>query len=389
MIRFLYLILFLLLPSWRSSSAGIQTAQKLSKSILPPPYDSLLKGKYLDMHCHVAGIGSGGSGCFLSPDIQSSYKFNLYLKAFGVTKDEIVKQGDGLIFDHIISGLEGSQSVGAAVILAMDGVIDKNGNLDTARTQVFVPNAYVLKYTQKFPRLLYGPSINPKRRDAILRLEQAKRDGAVLIKWIPSIQLFDPSDTAFTAFYLAMKRLNLPLLAHTGKESSFKTAQNELCDPQKLRLPLRLGVTVIAAHVATKGKNEGEDNMLRIVSMFPQYPNLYSEISSLTQVNKLGLLSKILEFPELNHRLMYGTDYPLIQTQLVSPYFFPLKLSIKQMQAIGKIKNPWDQDVALKKALGVQAEVFELSAKILIQAKPKQKTIAPVRKQKTKTRRSH
>lgn len=39
----------------------------------------------VDLHVHTAGIGGGGSGCFISPELQRSYKFGLYLEAFGVT----------------------------------------------------------------------------------------------------------------------------------------------------------------------------------------------------------------------------------------------------------------------------------------------------------------
>lgn len=350
--------------------------------------DSLLRGKYLDMHCHAAGIGAGGSGCFLSHDIRSSFKYSLYLKAFGVTEEELKASGDTLVVSLIAAKLDSSQSVGAAVLLAMDGVIGPDGKLDTNRTQIFVPDSFVVRETRRYPRLLYGASINPARPDAISLLEKAKANGAVLLKWIPSIQLIDPGDSALIPFYLAMKRLGLPLLSHTGKESSFKTARNELGDPQRLRLPLKLGVTVIAAHVATRGRNEGEDNMERLCSMFTEYPNLYADISSLTQINKMGLLDKVLARPEVKGRLLYGTDYPLIQTALVSPYYFAFSQSLKKIREVDRIANPWDQDVALKKLLGVSEEVFQLPVKLLLakgeETKGKLKSGKKLRPQKKK-----
>jgi hypothetical protein len=36
------------------------------------------------------------------------------------------------------------------------------------------------------------------------------------------------------------------------------------------------------------------------------------------------------------------------------------------MRRVARIKNPWDQDVALKKALGVPDSVFELVASVLL-----------------------
>jgi hypothetical protein len=95
------------------------------------------------------------------------------------------------------------------------------------------------------------------------------------------------------------------------------------------------------------------------------YPNLYADISSLTQINKLGALREVLRRPEFRGRLVYGTDFPLINMPIVSPWFFPLDLSFRQRWQISRIKNPWDRDVALKQALGVPADVFARAEKLL------------------------
>jgi hypothetical protein len=34
----------------------------------------------LDMHCHTAGFGAGGSGAWVSEALRTSWKFKLYLK---------------------------------------------------------------------------------------------------------------------------------------------------------------------------------------------------------------------------------------------------------------------------------------------------------------------
>jgi predicted TIM-barrel fold metal-dependent hydrolase len=168
----------------------------------------------------------------------------------------------------------------------------------------------------------------------------------------------DPSDARLTAFYERMIYWDLPLLTHTGQERSFTSAKDELSDPDKLRLPLELGVQVIAAHVASTGMNEGERDMDRLERMMRVYPNLYADISSLTQVNKLGYLKEVLQNKEFEGRLLYGSDFPLINTALVSPWLHPLHLTRTQMQELSDVKNPWDRDVALKQALGVPKGVF-------------------------------
>jgi uncharacterized protein len=307
----------------------------------------------IDIHCHTAGIGAGGSGCFVSPALSRSWKYRIYLKAFGVTEKELRKEGDGLILRRLSEELARSRRVAAAVVLAMDGVVDENGELDRAKTEIYIPNDFVAAETRRYPNLLFGASINPYRRDALQRLEKAASDGAVLVKWLPSIQHIDPADERLIPFYLKLKELGLPLLTHTGEESSFTWARDELGDPERLRLPLSLGVTVIAAHAASNGKNHGERNHDRFLRLCREYPNLYADISALTQLNRLGHLPRLLKHPELHGRLLYGTDMPLLNTGIVSPFAFSFRISPRRMFAIYRITNPWDRDIALKEALGV------------------------------------
>ncbi|XOF34222.1 MAG: amidohydrolase family protein [Candidatus Electrothrix sp. YB6] len=147
--------------------------------------------------------------------------------------------------------------------------------------------------TEKFANLHFGASINPNRTDAVERLRQARRDGALLVKWIPSIMNIDPADPRHIPFYRAMAELGIPLLSHTGMEKSFAGSRNEPADPRRLELPLQQGITVIAAHIATTGKTEGENNFQRILPMLRQYPGLYVDISSLRQITTWAIWRRL------------------------------------------------------------------------------------------------
>lgn len=311
-----------------------------------------------DMHCHTAGIGAGGSGCFVSKELRNNFRFNIYLKAFGVTLAEVEAKGDQLLIERLAKRVEESERVGAAIILAMDGVIGDNGKLDRDRTEFFIPNEYVAKETAKYPTLRFGASINPHRPDALERLQWARDNGAMLVKWLPSIQFIDPADKSLEPFYRKLVELNLPLLTHAGAERSFTHARDELADPVRLRLALDLGVKVIVAHAASTGENEGEEDIDRLIAMLETYPNLYADISSMTQINKPGYLQKTLSEKKFEGKLLYGSDFPLINTAAVSPWYFPLNLTREQMQTISSIENPWDRDVELKEALGMPAAIF-------------------------------
>jgi len=268
-----------------------------------------------------------------------------------------------LVGDRISESLAQSKYVNHAVLLALDGVVDSNGNLDTNRTEVYVPNEFVADMAARHTNLLFGASINPYRPDALARLEWAKAHGAVLVKWIPPIMEINPDDPKLIPFYKKMAELKLPLLSHTGMEKSFSRSAEEFADPDKLRLPLSLGVTVIAAHIASAETYHGDRGPDRLAHLMTQYTNLYTDISALTQINRLGRLGEALTTPEFSGRLVYGTDYPLINTALVSPWY-SLRLSLPQKFSIWRAKSPWDRDVLMKHDLGVSTETFARSTRM-------------------------
>jgi predicted TIM-barrel fold metal-dependent hydrolase len=316
------------------------------------------------MHCHLAGIGAGGSGCFVSPAMRRNWRFHAYLRTFGVSLRELRQHGDPLVADRLSARLAQSRYVSQAVVLAMDGVITSAGQLDTNRTEIYIPNEFVADMVARHTNLLFGASVNPNRPDALARLDWAKAHGAVLLKWLPNIMGFDPANPKYIPFYRHLVALNLPLLTHTGPEHSFSRCDESLGDPSRLRLPLSLGVQVIAAHVAGTGKYHGRRGADILADLAREYPNLHCDISALTQGKDLGCLYRALHRPEFSGRLLYGSDFPLINTPLVSPWY-AWRLPLRGRWSIAREPNPWDRDVRLKQALGAASEVFTAPARLL------------------------
>jgi predicted TIM-barrel fold metal-dependent hydrolase len=321
--------------------------------------------RLIDIHCHTAGIGAGGSGCYVSPALRGSFRYRFYLKAFGVTEQGLRNEGDGLILRQLSETLEQSRRVSAAVIMAMDSVVRTDGEPDEAATEIHIPDEFVASEVLRYPNLLFGASVNPYRRDALRRIESAVENNAVLLKWLPSIQHIDPADSRLTPFYKRLRDLGLPLLSHTGSERSFTRARDEFADPDRLWLPLSLGVKVIAAHAGGSGRSRGEVNHRRFLRLCREFPNLYADISALTQINRPGQLTRLLRRREMHGRLLYGTDMPLANMSITTPLAFPLRLSPWRMFAVSRISNPWDRDVALKEMLGWREEMLLDVGKIL------------------------
>jgi hypothetical protein len=277
----------------------------------------------------------------------------------------VSQKGDEIVMDVIVKQIAKSQFIDDVVILAMDAPYDVEGNLVEDQLEVYVPNRFVGESVKSRKGLHFGSSVHPNRKDALKELEWSKKNGAIFVKWLPNIQGIDPSDGRYRDYYLKMAELDLPLLTHVGDEDSFSRTDNTLGDPKLLKLPLECGVQIIAAHVASSGEREGVENIERLLEMMPEFPNLYADISTLTQMNRSRYLPQVLSDERLKGRLMYGTDYPLTNTPFVTALQFPLRLTIREMADIVLTKNSWDRDVKLKAALGCPKEVFELSRSLL------------------------
>ena len=297
--------------------------------------------------------------------MKKTLKYGMYRRAFSVKPSDLEEHGDALVVRRIAEKLAESRYVAGAVVLALDGAVDGKGELDRERTELYVPNDFVHREARKHPNLHYGASVNPLRRNALELLDKEAARGAKLIKWLPNIQLFDPADPRLDLFYRKLSRLKLPLLTHGGSEEAFSTSTDEYGDPARLKRALALGVTVIVAHAASLGRSVGEGNMERLLRLARAHSNLYIDISAMTQINRRGHLRKLLRHADLHDRLLYGTDMPLLETALVSPWYSFFTVGPIDAWRLAREENVWDRDVLYKKELGVPDEVFTRSGKLL------------------------
>ena len=144
------------------------------------------------------------------------------------------------------------EQLDAAVVLAFDAVYDRDGPADDAGTHFYVTNDYVIELCRRHPKMLFGCSVHPYRKDAVAEIERCVKAGAVLLKWLPIVQDFNPADPRCFPVYEALAHHKLPLLSHTGGEKSLPVRDLSVADPRLLVPALKRGVTVIAAHCGTR-----------------------------------------------------------------------------------------------------------------------------------------
>ena len=311
--------------------------------------------KLIDCHVHLAAFSDGTNGCYISPKMLRNPLFRFVRWKHGLGGED-ASGANHKFLEHLRSELRASEYVGKAIVLAMDGVYDTDGTLDLQQTEFMVGNDYVLNVAKTYPdEFLPGVSINPQRRDALEELARCIQAGARLVKVLPNAQAFNPADRRYVPFYRALAQAGIPLLSHVGYEFSLIGKDQSAGDVNHLRLPLDEGVTVIAAHGCSNGLIFFEKYYQALLHFAAGYRNFFTDLSALTLPNRMGMLLRLRRHPELQSRLIFGTDYPL-------PVFhLPCwgRVPFAALRRIIRTTNRFDRQYLILKALNIRFLSFE------------------------------
>ncbi len=295
----------------------------------------------IDCHVHLAALPDGDNGCYISPKMLKSPLFRFLFWKHGLSIDH-PHEANAKYLDDLLVELRASQYVQQAVLLGMDGHYDSNGVLSLTDTDLLVSNDYVLKAAQAHPNeLLAGVSINPQRRDAVEEVHRCADAGATLVKVLPNAQQFDPANPKYKPFYRALAERKLPFLSHVGYEFSLIGKDQSVGDPERLRVALDEGATVIAAHACSYGLILYEKFLPTLRDFVKNYPNFYADISALTLPNRFRMLLHLRHDPDVQKRLLFGTDYPL------SVFHLPAwgRVGFGELRKMMQTKNRFDRQV--------------------------------------------
>jgi hypothetical protein len=304
------------------------------------------------MHVHVLGNGQAGSGCRISPRWWQWPFIDLMAANVGVKTSPDDPALDQIFVDRLLAWLKES-ALERAVILACDDLYDETGHRFPGLSGLFVPNDYVLELSKRHPEFLPAASIHPARPDAIAELERCAAAGATLLKLLPCVQAVDCNREHYKPFWQCLARLNLPLLAHTGGEFSLPTHRRDLQSVETLLLPLQCGVNVIAAHCGTPALPWDKDYFDKFDQMRKSFPNLYGDLSALSQITHLRTLDRLRNDPR---QILYGSDYPVLTTA----FWSRLKgwITKPAYRRIRSIRNPLEKKFQLTIALGFPDRIF-------------------------------
>ncbi len=319
----------------------------------------------IDVHVHLGGFGTDGSGISLSPQFRRSIAMRAILHGLKLKTAEDWAHADRIYLERLASLVKASTSIDRAVVLAMDGRW-RDGSVDRERSPLVVPNDWARDAARAHPELLYGASVNPLRADALDELDRVKADGAVLIKWLPNVMGFDPADPRCLPFYRKLAALKLPLLCHAGAEFTLPGGAHGLGDPMRLRGALDQGVTVIVAHCGTLAcclmedgeRVSGREALARLMA---RHDNLWADLSAMTSFLRGWALRRVLDDERVVARLVDASDFPVPPI----PFTQLGRAPVGAIWDAWREKNLFDQDRALKVAAGMPPEMTQRAARVL------------------------
>lgn len=311
----------------REPEALEQTASPAARELIDQAFAEVDASRVVDFHTHVLAIGTSARDAFVNPRMLSGMnlermKFWIYESAAGIGDR---KNADKEYVARLVRLARAVKQGGKYRILAFDKHYSADGTANPQKTNMYVPNGYVVELARQSPDIfLPVVSIHPYRRDALEELEKWAKAGVKYVKWLPNAMGMDPANPGVDPFYRKMKEHNMILLSHAGEEQAVEAEEDQrLGNPLRLRNPLDMGVRVIIAHAASLGSCDDLDHgsaqtancfdlFLRLMDEKKYAGLLFGEISAMLQFNRMPVpLATILKRQDLHARLVNGSDYPL------------------------------------------------------------------------------
>jgi predicted TIM-barrel fold metal-dependent hydrolase len=312
--------------------------------------------KRIDMHVHMVGSARSGHGCWLRITPGKLPLYYYMLRHIGLPISSLNSpRFDKLFAENLLKHIRTS-SLDAVVLLAQEEVYDDDGHLIENCGNAHVPNDYVLELAREHHVFLPAVSIHPARPDALDELDRCLAAGAVMMKCLPNCQNINCNNPRFKKFWNRMAEAGLPLLAHTGGENTLQVIEPKYADPETMTLPLECGVTVIAAHCATRSGLFDPDYLTNLTTMFAQHENLFADTSALNLPFRSYGLRRCLENEHVAPRLVHGSDYPVPSSGLWA--WLRGLITTDELSKSSQTKNPLERDHQLKRAMGFPPEHF-------------------------------
>jgi predicted TIM-barrel fold metal-dependent hydrolase len=301
------------------------------------------KIKIIDAHCHIAS-GEHIPKSFIKGSVANMVA-SFSANGLPVTEKKLLDMFDQKMQDPLCDALVAEMSaagISKSVLLIADFTFALKDCVLTIEESFQKHREVLARHPDKFE--VFG-GVDPRwGKDGLALFERSITEfGFRGFKLYPPCG-YSPSDPALFPFYELCAHHRLPVLLHTGPTSpalSFTTANPYLIDEAAHRFPT---VNFILAHGATAFTNECAD-MCRF------RPNVFLDVSAFQTMAQqgMGTVLKKTFSQGINHKVLFGTDWPVFRLQGNQQAFVEAVLEGDEEDGPMSELNPLEKSLILHK----------------------------------------
>lgn len=246
-----------------------------------------------------------------------------------------------------------SRYVDKTCLFGVDARVDRKGREIHRDKTVCATNDAVVEVAGRYPeQFIPFLSVNPLRPDALELIDEYVEKGCAGAKFLQNYWHVDLNHEALIPYYEKLRDLKLPLVIHIGSEYTIES-EKRYEGANMLELPLRTGVTVIAAHMGlgqinhklrpwrNLSKNPAwfDQDYFQILEMLEEYDNLYGDLAAMLIPLRARALPHLASQKQVHHKILFGTDYPVPFTIRFNTH----GIGATETKRIAAIQNPFDR----------------------------------------------
>jgi predicted TIM-barrel fold metal-dependent hydrolase len=306
--------------------------------------------KTVDIHTHLMSPQARFDRLF------DKFTIHFFAKGLGVDPKALMADPYETYVASMAKSIDESTYVEKACLFGVDSRLDEHGQEILRDKTICAMTEDALTVAQRYPEAFIPfLSVNPRRRNALDLIDEYVERGCRGAKFLQNFWAIDLNDERFIPYYEKLVSHGLPLIVHVGSEYTISSdARYE--GIEILDLPIKCGVTVIAAHMGlgrvihkirpwrnlSRQPRHFDSDYFQLLEMLERHDNLYADISAILVPLRARALRHLAEQNKVHAKILFGTDFPVPYTIRINSY----DLSPTKRKEISRVSNPFDRYIA-------------------------------------------
>ncbi|MGD8909472.1 MAG: amidohydrolase family protein [Chromatiales bacterium] len=306
--------------------------------------------KTVDIHTHLMSPQTRYDRLF------DKFTIRFFAKGLGVEAKALLADPYETYVASMAKSIGESTYVEKACLFGVDSRLNEQGQEVHRDKTICAMTEDVLTVAQRYAdAFIPFLSVNPRRLNALDLLDEYVERGCRGAKFLQNYWAIDLNDERFIPYYEKLVSHDLPLIVHVGSEYTINSdARYE--GTEILDLPLKCGVTVIAAHMGlgrvihklrpwrnlSRQPRYFDSDYFQLLEMLERHDNLYADISAILVPFRARALRHLAEQKQVHPKILFGSDFPVPYTIRINSY----DLTATKRKEISRVSNPFDRYVA-------------------------------------------